>query len=71
VRIQTNCAIGATAGPGPSPLYGPSIGLTPDGEAHTVDLPLGRHVSEGVVTVLIDQAQPGQVRLSNPSLVTP
>lgn len=71
VGIETNCAIGATAGPGLSPLFGPSIRLTPDGVVRTVDLPLGRHVFEGVVTVLIDQAQPGRVHLSNPSLVTP
>jgi hypothetical protein len=71
VSIQTNCAIGATAGPGLSPVYGPCVRLIPDGAAHIVDLPLGCLVSEGVVTVLIDQAQPGQVRLSKPSLVTP
>lgn len=71
VRIDTNCAIGATAGPGLSPLYGPSIRLTPDSVARIVELPLGRLVSDGVVTVLIDQAQPGRVLLSRPSLVTP
>jgi arylsulfatase A-like enzyme len=71
VSIQTNCAIGATAGPGLSPVYGRSIRLIPDGSAHIVDLPLGRNVTGDVVTVLIDQAQPGQVRLTNPSLVTP
>jgi len=71
VRIESNCAVGVTAGPGLSPLYGPAIRLTPDSQARSVDIPLGRLVSEGVVTVLIDQSQPGRVVLSKPSLVTP
>ena len=63
--FMSNCAVSLTAGPGLTPVFAAPVVVRPDLENRRLCIPLGAEVSEGVITVVIDLAQPGRIHLQD------
>ncbi len=68
LNFMSNCAVGLTAGPGMTPVFGKPVPVRPDLENRQLRIPLGTEVSGGLITLVIDLVQPGRMHLQDASL---
>lgn len=69
LEIQSNSAVGVTAGPGEQPVFGRPVAIVPNDRKQNLRIPLGRKTAPGqLVTLVFDIEQPGMIFIGKPRL---
>jgi len=64
--MMSNCAVSVAGGTGNQPVYSRAVLVRPDLVKSIVQIPLGKQVTSGIVTLVFDLHQPGRIQLAEP-----